>query len=104
MRSVCLVALLKAAASAAVPRRLVVGAAAPAALGGICGAAASAAPPAALGGIGGGVNLAAAPRPGGPGDTIFPASLLGLWECERRVTSVDGDSGQARVVWKALGG
>jgi len=37
-------------------------------------------------------------------DIIFPASLLGDWQCQRRVTSVEGDSEQAALVWHALGG
>jgi len=43
-------------------------------------------------------------RPDPTQDIIFPASLLGDWQCERRVTSVEGDSEQAALVWLALGG
>ena len=37
-------------------------------------------------------------------DVIHPASLLGLWECERVVKVVEGDAEQAELVWHTLGG
>jgi hypothetical protein len=37
-------------------------------------------------------------------DVIHPASLVGEWQCQRVVTMVEGDAGQAVTVWKALGG
>jgi len=33
-------------------------------------------------------------------DVIHPASLLGQWQCQRVVTLVEGDAGQAALVWK----
>ena len=29
------------------------------------------------------------------GDVLYPPSLIGLWQCERTVTSVEGDTQQA---------
>ncbi len=37
-------------------------------------------------------------------DVIYPSSLVGLWNCRRVVTSVEGDSGQAKLAWGNLGG
>ncbi|KAJ1492133.1 hypothetical protein T484DRAFT_1881603, partial [Baffinella frigidus] len=37
-------------------------------------------------------------------DVIFPAWLLGEWQCQRVVALVEGDAGQAALVWTALGG
>ena len=37
-------------------------------------------------------------------DVIFPASSLGSWTCQRIVTSVEGDTGQAELAWLCLGG
>ena len=38
------------------------------------------------------------------GDIIHPASLLGMWQCERVVSAVEGNAEQASQVWQALGG
>ena len=37
-------------------------------------------------------------------DVIFPASSLSSWTCQRIVTSVGGDTGQAELAWGCLGG
>jgi hypothetical protein len=37
-------------------------------------------------------------------DVIYPSSMAGLWKCRRVVTSVEGDSGQAELAWRNLGG
>ena len=37
-------------------------------------------------------------------DALYPPSLLGLWRCERVVTSVEGDALQAEGAWRLLGG
>lgn len=37
-------------------------------------------------------------------DVIYPSSMVGLWNCRRVVTSVEGDSGQAELAWRNLGG
>ena len=53
-------------------------------------------------GIGDGVDLLSSKPP--PGDAIYPASMEGVWRCERSVVSVDGDAGQAEAAWMYLGG
>lgn len=37
-------------------------------------------------------------------DVVFPISMEGLWNCERQVTSVEGDAFAAETVWRSLGG
>jgi len=37
-------------------------------------------------------------------DVIYPASMVGIWKCRRMVTSVEGDTGQAELAWRNLGG
>lgn len=64
-----------------------------------------AAAPSRVEGIGGGFDvrqppLSAIKIP----DVIYPASMEGLWSCERRIISVEGNSEQAREAWTALGG
>jgi hypothetical protein len=77
-----------------------------AALGVPSEATAAAAPPAAfpLGGIGGGVDVTSPARSALTEDVIFPASVTGLWQVERKVVNVQGDAGQAENVWRLLGG
>ena len=43
-------------------------------------------------------------RPPKDVDVLYPPSLNGTWTCERRVTSVEGDAGQAEGAWRLLGG
>lgn len=57
-----------------------------------------------LGGIGAGTDLGSPSRAASTLDTIFPSSIAGEWRVERTITSVEGDAGQAEVVWRALGG
>eukprot|EP00586_Coscinodiscus_wailesii_P013117 CAMPEP_0172503658 /NCGR_PEP_ID=MMETSP1066-20121228/171178_1 /TAXON_ID=671091 /ORGANISM="Coscinodiscus wailesii, Strain CCMP2513" /LENGTH=277 /DNA_ID=CAMNT_0013279477 /DNA_START=199 /DNA_END=1028 /DNA_ORIENTATION=+ len=54
-------------------------------------------------GIGGGFDLSSSTIPRGT-DVIYPASISGTWKCRRRVTSVEGDVGQAEIAWGLLGG
>jgi hypothetical protein len=37
-------------------------------------------------------------------DVVFPPSMEGLWNCERVVIQSEGDSYQAEVAWRSLGG
>eukprot|EP00316_Scyphosphaera_apsteinii_P002145 CAMPEP_0119323222 /NCGR_PEP_ID=MMETSP1333-20130426/60323_1 /TAXON_ID=418940 /ORGANISM="Scyphosphaera apsteinii, Strain RCC1455" /LENGTH=288 /DNA_ID=CAMNT_0007330617 /DNA_START=103 /DNA_END=966 /DNA_ORIENTATION=- len=37
-------------------------------------------------------------------DVVYPPSLIGLWQCERQVASVEGDANSAESVWLDLGG
>lgn len=53
-------------------------------------------------GIGGGADVLTI-KPA-TADAIYPPSLIGLWQCERKVTWVEGDEGQARGAWFDLGG
>lgn len=41
--------------------------------------------------------------PGAP-DAVYPPSLVGTWNCQRGLLSVEGDAGQAQDLWMALGG
>ena len=52
-------------------------------------------------GIGGGFDILSESP---PGDVLYPPFLNGTWLCQRVVTSVEGDVGQARGAWKLLGG
>jgi hypothetical protein len=54
-------------------------------------------------GIGGGFDITSSTTIKGK-DVIFPASMAGLWKCRRVVTSVEGDTGQAELAFKNLGG
>ena len=45
-------------------------------------------------GIGQGADMLAKDGPAA-GDVLYPPSLIGLWRCERIVTSVEGDTQQA---------
>ena len=54
-------------------------------------------------GIGQGADMLAKDGPAAA-DVLYPPSLLGLWRCERMVTSVDGDAQQAEGAWRLLGG
>jgi len=54
-------------------------------------------------GIGGGFDMLA-DDPIADVDILYPPSLNGTWVCERRVTSVEGDVGQAQGAWRLLGG
>ena len=54
-------------------------------------------------GIGGGFDIRTSTTTKG-NDVIYPASMVGLWNCRRVVTSIEGDSGQAELAWKNLGG
>jgi hypothetical protein len=37
-------------------------------------------------------------------DAFFPVSMVGFWDCERTIRSVEGDTQQAERVWQVLGG
>lgn len=54
-------------------------------------------------GIGGGFDLTTSTTSNGV-DVIYPASMEGRWKCQRFVTSVEGDAGQAEIAWRSLGG
>ena len=54
-------------------------------------------------GLGGGFDIRTSTTIKGQ-DVIYPYSMAGLWRCRRIVTSVEGDSGQAELAWKNLGG
>lgn len=54
-------------------------------------------------GIGGGFDLQTSTTSQGI-DVIYPISMKGLWNCQRIVTSVEGDYNQAEVAWRNLGG
>jgi hypothetical protein len=53
--------------------------------------------------VGGGVDLLARPVLSKP-DVPFPLSMQGVWTCQRVVMAVEGDSFQAQMAWRALGG
>jgi hypothetical protein len=55
-----------------------------------------------IGGLGDGADLFSGDA--GPGDVLYPSSMAGLWQCQRVVTQVDGDAGQAAQAWRILGG
>lgn len=70
--------------------------------------AAEAAPPPGVdsrrvAGIGGGIDVLTSTPPVAA-DVIFPSSMLGRWQCQRIIASVEGDAGQAEVAWLAMGG
>lgn len=54
-------------------------------------------------GIGGGFDLTKS-MVARDTQVIFPASMEGDWQCERVVTSIEGDAGQAELAWRNLGG
>lgn len=54
-------------------------------------------------GIGGGFDLNTSMVSKGV-DVIYPSSMEGRWNCRRIVTSIEGDSGQAEIAWRNLGG
>ena len=54
-------------------------------------------------GIGGGADMLSDDPPS-VFDSIFPPSMNGTWQCQRIVTSIEGDEGQAMGAWKLLGG
>mmetsp|Transcript_43124 Transcript_43124/g.113278 ORF Transcript_43124/g.113278 Transcript_43124/m.113278 type:complete len:284 (-) Transcript_43124:1672-2523(-) len=54
-------------------------------------------------GIGGGVDVLSDKEPA-VADVVYPPSLNGIWLCQRRVVSVEGDSAQAEGAWRLLGG
>jgi hypothetical protein len=37
-------------------------------------------------------------------DTIYPPSMVGIWDCERTVLAVEGDTYQAETAFRCLGG
>lgn len=53
-------------------------------------------------GIGGGADLLSS-KPA-VADVTFPPSMIGPWQCQRSLLSVEGDAGQAEGAWRALGG
>jgi hypothetical protein len=53
--------------------------------------------------VGGGVDLLARPVLSKP-DVPFPLSMQDVWTCQRVVMAVEGDSFQAQMAWRALGG
>ena len=67
-------------------------------LGGSVTSASAAPPPASLGG---GIALVGT-QESLIRDTIFPASILGEWICKRTLTEVQGDVGQAELMWQIL--
>ena len=52
-------------------------------------------------GIGGGADIFAETA---KDDVYYPPSLIGIWQCERTVASVEGDAAQAEGAWRLLGG
>lgn len=60
-------------------------------------------PPPPIEGIGGGADIRT-PLPATAPDVVYPRSLEGLWQCQRVVTMVEGNTEQALVAWKGLGG
>lgn len=54
-------------------------------------------------GIGGGFDLMQPQIERGV-NVIYPASMAGTWKCNRFVTSIEGDTGQAEIAWRNLGG
>ena len=54
-------------------------------------------------GIGQGADMLSKDGPAAP-DVLYPPSLIGVWRCERAVTSVEGDAQQAEGAWRLLGG
>jgi hypothetical protein len=54
-------------------------------------------------GIGGGADMFTGVPPA-IRDVVYPPSLNGTWVCDRVVTSVEGDVGQAAGAWRLLGG
>ena len=59
--------------------------------------------PSRVEGIGGGADVLDERPPAQP-DVFYPPSLIGLWRCERVVTSIEGDAQQAEGAWRLLGG
>lgn len=59
--------------------------------------------PSRVEGIGGGADVLDE-RPPAQQDVFYPPSLIGLWRCERTVTSIEGDAQQAEGAWRLLGG
>ena len=54
-------------------------------------------------GIGGGFDITSSKTEPGK-DVIYPASMAGIWNVRRVVTSIEGDNGQAELAWRNLGG
>lgn len=55
-------------------------------------------------GIGGGFDITSSKTQPGI-DVIYPASMAGtIWNVRRVITSIEGDSGQAELAWRNLGG
>ena len=54
-------------------------------------------------GLGGGFDLTNSVTTKGV-DVVYPSSMEGSWKCRRVVTLVEGDTGQAEVAWRNLGG
>ena len=59
--------------------------------------------PARIEGLGGGADILS-DNPPSVLDVAYPPSLNGTWVCEREVTSVEGNVGQAEGAWRLLGG
>ena len=59
--------------------------------------------PSRVEGIGGGADVLSDRPPAVP-DVYYPPSLIGLWQCQRQVVSVEGDAQQAEGSWRLLGG
>lgn len=54
--------------------------------------------------VGGGLDLLSPPKLASS-DVFFPSSMIDTrWKVQRVVTSVEGDLGQAALIWKLLGG
>ena len=54
--------------------------------------------------VGGGYDLLSERRGAAEGDAIYPISMEGRWDCERKVARVEGDKFQAGEAYRCLGG
>ena len=59
--------------------------------------------PSRVEGIGGGADLLSNAAPA-IADVVYPPFLNGTWRCERVITDIGGDVGQAKGAWRLLGG
>lgn len=59
--------------------------------------------PPSIEGIGGGADIRT-PLSASVPDVVYPNSIEGVWQYQRIVTLVEGNTEQALVAWKALGG
>ena len=54
--------------------------------------------------VGGGYDLLSVKRGAAEGDVIYPESIEGVWNCDRFVARVEGDTFQASEAYRCLGG